>query len=200
LCERILTHPLFPCRAQTNLSEFCAEYCILSINLKYFDNSPFHSYLKYIISVKFQPLNWLLAIQRKPHEIRLNVDLFLRLVFYAKVVFGTGKDSAILSSPAFDVTTPTSLRFYYQITTTKIVLNIMVSTSSVSELKTVETLSYSNQSSAGAWNEAVVLLSDGLTRLVFVAVKTGVTVDRPFVAVDRISLMPEAIRISSGKK
>jgi MAM domain, meprin/A5/mu len=113
-------------------------------------------------------------------------------VFYAKVVFNTDMDSAVLSSPAFEVLNATCLRFFYQITTRMIVLHIMVSSRSISQLTTVDTLSYSNQSTRGAWNEAVVLLEDGVTRLVLAAHKTGFTVDRPFVAIDRISLAPYA--------
>jgi hypothetical protein len=119
-------------------------------------------------------------------------------VYYAKAVFNTGIDSAILSSPTFKIRKAACLKFFYQISTTKIVLNIMVSTWNISQLTTVETLSYSNQSSAGAWNEAVVSLADGVTRLVLVAHKTGVTIDRPFVAVDRISLKLDSKCITTG--
>ena len=115
-----------------------------------------------------------------------------------KADFNAGVDSAVLLSPLINVSTSICMRFFYQITTSKISLNVRVSTQKNNRLKTVITLLYSDQTKPGSWNEAVVPLIDGVIRMAFVAVKTGATINRYYVAIDRISLAPYASCITAG--
>ena len=123
-------------------------------------------------------------------------DLFS--VYFVQVSFNSGIDSAVLISPWFNVSSTICLTFYYRITTTQISLSIMTSSLNNNLLKTVSTLSYADQSKPDSWNKAAVPLANGIIRLALVANKTGVSVDRHFVAVDRINLAPYSTCITPG--
>ena len=75
----------------------------------------------------------------------------------------------------------------------------MTSTWKNNNLKVIDTLLYGNQSFIGAWNKALILLPDGVIELAFVANKTGITIDRPYSAVDRINFVPYETCLNPGE-
>lgn len=118
-------------------------------------------------------------------------------VYFMQAIFDRSADTAVLVSPVYNYNQPICLKFYYQISTPKISLGVFASTTK-SQFASVGSWTYSSQKNVGSWNNASYLLKDGLTQLRFVADKTGLTTDRHFVNIDRISLVPAGDCPQSG--
>lgn len=110
----------------------------------------------------------------------------LIVVFYLRAAFGTGIDSAIIESDTYNISTPSCLTFYYQISSPTIVLNVFAIQLSTWIL--LSNFTYYEQLKTESWNKAVVAVNGGVTKLRLNAEKFGITENSQFVNVDRVIL------------
>ena len=104
------------------------------------------------------------------------------------VEFNTLTSSAILQSPPYNITTPVCLAFNYNISSSKIYLRILASTSTTPEFQQVALLTFTDQDLTNIWSSAMVSLPNGLTGAQFVADKVGVTVGIVTAMIDDVTV------------
>jgi hypothetical protein len=114
-------------------------------------------------------------------------------------LFGTRVGKATLLSPVYNYDVPVCLKFYYWISTRKIILDLYTSTQKNNTFSLVSRWMYQNQTNFTSWNEAALLLDDGVGQLKFVARKVGLTTGSEFVNIDRIALTEGKYCASSQK-
>lgn len=104
-------------------------------------------------------------------------------------IFSTSAGVVTLESPNYNASGPVCLKFYYQISTPKIELDLQASTVTNSSFSSIKRWRFSDQENLGEWSLADASLTNGVAQLRFTATKIGVTSDSPFVNIDHINLV-----------
>ena len=104
------------------------------------------------------------------------------------VQFDAGTDTAILDSPVSALSVPACLQLKYNISSSKIYVQVNAQTSLSQQLQQVALLEYLDQNFTSVWSTTSVPLPDGLTKLQFVAVKIGVTAGDEVVMIDDVTI------------
>jgi len=119
-------------------------------------------------------------------------------VFYLKALFGTDVATAILESPPYNITKSVCIVFHYQISSPKIELSFLASTTVRPEFSVYNKWTFANQSTTGSWNNDFVPLPNGVTKWRFVAVKSGMTTDSQYAALDHIEVVDSCVNSNSS--
>jgi hypothetical protein len=107
-------------------------------------------------------------------------------------LFESGVGSASLKSPFYNFDSALCLRFFYWLSSVKVMLDIYKSTSSNNYFELIESLMHQNQTNLTSWNQAAFMMADGVRQIKFVARKVGITEESEFVNIDRITLTTDA--------
>jgi len=109
-------------------------------------------------------------------------------VYYLKASFGPSTADAVLEIPVSVIGTDAIFRFYYQISSPKIDLDLYVSRNG--SITLLESRKYKDQYESGEWNELYVDVDSGVDAFVVHANKIGITTTTEFVLLDSVHIMP----------